>query len=123
MITATMSALVIDLSVLITDQFSIFLVPTFESLLSQAVSMRTNFSPLNSSFVSTLSLVVPLISFTITLSFPTRALTILDFPTFGFPIIASFIPSTFSSPSSSSGNHSFLRKSATAFFTSLIPLL
>jgi hypothetical protein len=87
----TIEALVIALSVLIIDQFSIFLVQTLLSLLIQAVSISIKFCSLYINLVSILSLVVQAISFTITLSFQTRALIILDFPTFGLPIIASFI--------------------------------
>ena len=72
-------------------------------LLIPAVSINTYFPCSFSRLVSIASLVVPAISLTIALFSPKSLFIKDDFPTFGFPIIATFIVVSSSSPSSFSG--------------------
>ena len=73
---------------------------TFAFFLIPAVSTRMNSSPSYFTLEFILSLVVPEISLTITLSSPRSALTMEDLPALGFPTIASLISSESVSSSS-----------------------
>ena len=64
-----------------------------------------------SKYESIASLVVPATSLTITLFSPRILFTKEDLPTFGFPIMATLITSSFSSPSSFSGKCSYIASS------------
>ena len=68
-----------------------------------AVSIKTYFCPSSSKGVSIASLVVPGILLTISLSSPSILFIRDDFPTFGFPIRATFITSSSSAFSAPSG--------------------
>ena len=69
-----------------------------------AVSININFCPSFSTGESIASLVVPGILLTISLSSPNILLISDDLPTFGLPIMATFIASSSSSSASSGGN-------------------
>ena len=75
-------------------------------LLIPAVSIKLYFPVSFSKYESIASLVVPAISLTITLFSPNILLINEDFPTFGFPIIETFIISLSLSFSSCSGKYS-----------------
>ena len=75
-------------------------------LLIPAVSIKLYFPVSFSKYESIASLVVPATLLTITLFSPRILLTKEDFPTFGFPIIATFIISLSSSSSFFSGKYS-----------------
>ena len=76
--------------------FLLFSTPIFSTVSSvsriPAVSIKFKSIPLYSIVPSTISLVVPDISVTIALSSSNNAFNKDDFPTFGLPMIAIFIP-------------------------------
>ena len=80
-------------------------------LLIPAVSISTYFPCSFSYSVSIASLVVPAIELTIVLFSPNILFINDDFPTFGFPITATFILSSSSSPSCFSGKLSYIASS------------
>ena len=79
---------------------------TLDFLLIPAVSIKTYLPFLFSNSESIASLVVPAILLTITLFSPSILFTNEDFPTFGFPITATFIISSSFSSSCFSGKFS-----------------
>ena len=101
------SALSIASIVLITLNFSI-LSSTLLFFLIPAVSIKTYFPNSFSNSESIASLVVPAILLTITLFSPSILFTNEDFPTFGFPIIATFVIPVSSSLWSFSGKDSYI---------------
>ena len=76
--------------------------------LNPAVSIKTYFPYSFSNLESIASLVVPAILLTINLFSPKILLIKEDFPTFGFPITATFISSDASSSSCFSGRLSYI---------------